>query len=111
MTEAERARLEARYSNAQLDEQAAREAHDQAGADRAKAEQVAAMDALYKLAEDVRTGAREGRVVLVGPNPDANITDSHGITFVDGRAEGVPRPLARKYVEDLEGYRIQEENA
>ncbi|MDP9475108.1 MAG: hypothetical protein M3R38_05355 [Actinomycetota bacterium] len=111
MTEAQRVRAEVRYSNAQQDERRAREAHDQAGVDRAKAEQVAAMDELYKLREDVRTGAHEGRVVLVCPNPNANLTDANGVTFVGGRAEGVPRPLARKYCEDFDGYAIEEESA
>lgn len=102
------AKLEARYGNAQQDEKAAREAHDQVGVDRAKAEQVAALDALHALRENKRTGADEGTVALICPNPDANLTDSNGVTFVDGRAEGVPRPLATKYTQDLDGYTIEE---
>ncbi len=108
MTEAKRVRAEVRYAGAQQDEKAAREAHDQAAADRAKAEQVAAMDELYRLREETRTGAREGRVTLVCPNPHANLTDGGGVTFVDGRAEGVPLPRARKYVEDFDGYTMED---
>ncbi len=105
-----RLRAEVRYSNAQQDEKAAREGHDQAGADRAKAEAVAAMDEIYRLDEQTRTGSGEERVTLVCPNPNANLSDSN-VTFVDGRAMGVPRSLARKYVEDLVGYTIEEESA
>ncbi len=103
-----RVALEARYSNAQQDEQRAREAHDQAGADRAKAEAVAAMDELYRLDEQTRTGSDEDTVILVCPNPHANLVDAGGVTFVDGRAE-VPRSLARKYQQDFAGYTTEED--
>jgi hypothetical protein len=103
-----RVALEARYSNAQQDEQRATEAHDQAGADRAKAEAVAAMDELYRLDELTRTGSDEERVILVCPNPHANLVDAGGATFVDGRAE-VPRSLARKYLQDMTGYTTEED--
>jgi hypothetical protein len=104
-----RVALEARYSNAQQDEKRAREAHDQAGADRAKAEAVAAMDELYRLDEQTRTGSDEDTVSLVCPNPHANLVDAGGVTFVDGRAEGVPRSLARKYLQDFGGYTTEED--
>ncbi len=104
-----RVALEARYSNAQQDEKRAREAHDQAGADRAKAEAVAAMDELYRLDEQTRTGSDEKKVTLVCPNPHANLVDAGGVTFVDGRAEGVPRILARKYLQDFPGYTTEED--
>ncbi len=103
-----RVALEARYSNAQQDEQKAREAHDQAGADRAKAAAVAAMDELYRLDERTRTGSDEEKVTLVSPNPHANLEDPGGATFVDGRAE-VPRSLARKYLQDMAGYTTEED--
>ena len=112
MTEVQRdarVALEARYSNAQQDEQTAREAHDQDGADRAKAEAVAAMDELYRLDEQTRTGSDEVTVTLVCPNPHANLVDAGGVTFVDGRAEGVPRILARKYLQDFGGYTTEED--
>ncbi len=112
MTEVQRdarVALEARYSNAQQDEQTAREAHDQDGADRAKAEAVAAMDELYRLDEQTRTGSDEEVVTLVCPNPHANLVDAGGVTFVDGRAEGVPRILARKYLQDFSGYTTEED--
>lgn len=102
------AKLEGRYGSAQQAEAAAHEAHDQAGVDRAKAEQVAALDELHALREAKRAGAELGTVVLICPNPNANLTDSNGVTFVDGRAEGVPRPLARKYAEDHDGYTTEE---
>ena len=111
MTEVQRdarVALEARYSNAQQDEQTAREAHDQDGADRAKAEAVAAMDELYRLDEQTRTGSDEDTVILVCPNPHANLVDAGGVTFVDGRAE-VPRSLARKYLQDFGGYTTEED--
>jgi hypothetical protein len=41
-------------------------------------------------------------------NPDANLTDTRGITFVDGRAEGVRRSVAAEYVRSLDGYEIEE---
>jgi hypothetical protein len=104
-----RVALEARYSNAQAGEQRATEAHDQAGADRAKAEAVAAMDELYRLDELTRTGRGEEKVTLVCPNPHANLVDAGGVTFVDGRAEGVPRSLARKYLQDFSGYTTEED--
>jgi len=112
MTEVQRdarVALEARYSNAQQDEQTAREAHDQDGADRAKAEAVAAMDELYRLDEQTRTGSDEDTVILVCPNPHANLVDAGGVTFVDGRAEGVPRIHARKYLQDFSGYTTEED--
>ena len=103
-----RVALEARYSNAQQDEKLAREANDQAGADRAKAEAVTAMDELYRLDEQTRTGSDEDSVTLVCPNPHANLVDAGGVTFVDGRAE-VPRILARKYLQDFPGYTTEED--
>ena len=112
MTEVQRdarVALEARYSNAQQDEKRAREAHDQAGADRAKAEAVAAMDELYRLDEQTRTGGAEVTVTLVCSNPHANLVDACGVTFVDGRAKGVPRSLARKYLQDFNGYTTEED--
>jgi hypothetical protein len=110
MTEVGEARLraEVRYSNAQLDEQRAREAHNQAGVDSAKAEQEAAQNELYALTEATRTGAHEDRVTLVCPNPRANLTDASGVTFADGRAQGVRLSVARKYLQDFEGYTIEE---
>jgi GTP cyclohydrolase FolE2 len=109
MTDARRLQAEVRYSNAQLDEQRAREAHNQAGIDRAKAEQEAAQNELYALTEAARTNASEERVTLVCPNPEANLTDAAGVTFVDGRAEGVRVSVARKYLEDFDGYQVEKE--
>ncbi len=109
MTEARRIAAEARYAKAQQDEAAAREAHSPRGVDAAKAEQEAAMDEIYKLQEETRTGAGGDEVTLIGPNPFANVTDSNDVTFVDRKAR-VRRSLARKYVEDLDGYTIEEES-
>ena len=98
------------YSDAQLAEQEAREANDFAGIDEAKAEQVEALDEIHEIEESIRTFADEGRVTLVSPNPRANITDSNGLEFVDGKAQGVRRSVAEKYVFDLgSGYKIEEE--
>lgn len=102
-----RVKLQADYSNAQQDEKRAREAHDQPGADRAKAEAVKALDAIYALDEQTRTRSDEETVTLVCPNPHANLVDANGVTFVEGRAEGVPRSLARKYTDDFPGYTIE----
>jgi len=72
------------------------------------AEAVAAMDELYRLDERTRTGSDEETTILVCPNPHANLVDAGGVTFVDGRAE-VPRSLARKYLQDMDGYTTEED--
>ena len=106
MALSERTRAEARYSAAQLAEKRAREAGDLPGIDAAKAEQVAAMDEISRIDLATRTGSDEERVVLLSPNPYANVTDARGITFVDGRAEGVPRSVAEYYVREF-GHAIE----
>ena len=99
---------EVRWGNAQLAEKRAREANNPAGIEAAKAEQVEAMDEIARIDEETRTDAKEERVTLIGPNPYANIVDSNGVEVTNGRAEGVRRSLARKYLEDLDGYTIEE---
>ena len=108
MALSERTRTEARYAAAQLAEKRAREAGDLPGIDAAKAEQVAAMDEISCIDLATRTGGDEERVTLVCANPYANLTDANGITFVDGRAEGVRRSVAVEYVRSLEGYSLEE---
>lgn len=108
MTVSRRTRAEIRYSDAQLAEKAAREANDLRGIDAAKVEQVAALDEISAIDQATRTGSDEERVTLVCPNPDADLTDSNGVTFVGGRAVGVRRSLAAKYVELDGGYAIEE---
>ncbi len=103
-----RTRAEVRYSNAQQAERAAREAHDQRGADAAKAEAVAAMDEIARIDQATRTGSGEERVTLLAPNPNTTLTDVNGITFVDGRAEGVRRSVALKYARLGNGYAIEQ---
>jgi hypothetical protein len=50
----------------------------------------------------------EETVTLNSPNSEVNLTDSNGVTFENGVAEGVPRSLAQKYPVDFEGYEIRE---
>jgi hypothetical protein len=100
---------QSKYGEAQLAEQQAREAHDQEGIDAAKVEQQQALDELFAVDEEIRTFANEERVVLISPNPRANIVDSNGLEFRDGRAEGVRKSVAERYVFDLDGYTIEEE--
>ncbi len=98
------------YGNAVLDEQAAREGGDLAGVDRAKQAQTDALDTVSKLENAMARGEfyQEETVTLVSPNPRANLTDGAGVTFVDGKAEGVPRSLAEKYTAvEFDGYSIE----
>lgn len=97
---------QAEYDRAQADEAEARvRGGDPVAIMEAKSRQAKALDAL---AEAGRPDEEE-RVVLISPNPHANVTDSQGLTFVDGRAEGVPLSLARKYEADFSGYTIEGE--
>ena len=99
-----------KYANAQLDEQAARESRpgdiheDTAAAYEAKKEQVQALKELDKAIAESRE--EEETVTLTGPNPRANLTDANGVTFKDGKAEGVPKSLAMRYVNDFDGYSV-----
>lgn len=108
-----RVEVASEFSNAQEEEGFARGSHypdaiheDTAAAREAKTKAVEVADELYALDETTRLG-EEDVVTLVGPNPKANIVDSQGLHFVDGKAEGVPKSVADKYVADLEGYSIQ----
>ncbi|MDP9474793.1 MAG: hypothetical protein M3R38_03735 [Actinomycetota bacterium] len=102
----------ARHQKAQADEAEARtRGGDPVAIMEAKAEAVKAMDEIYRLQNAARTGEGEEKVSLVSPNPYANVVDANGLRFVDGRAEGVPRSLARRYVDDFDGYRIEEGTA
>ncbi|MDP9485312.1 MAG: hypothetical protein M3Q49_05890 [Actinomycetota bacterium] len=101
LTEAEALGL---YAKAQQDEAEARVAGDLAGIDEAKAVQVRALDAL----QTARLPEAEPAYTLYSPNPHATLTDAQGVTFVDGRATGVPESLARKYRDDF-GYRAEPE--
>ncbi len=90
------------YNRAQADEAEARmRGGDPVAIMEAKSRQTKALDALAAQPDE------EERVVLISPNPHANVTDSNGLTFVDGRAEDVPLSLARKYAADFTGYTIE----
>ena len=107
MTEAKRLKAVAEYSRAQHDEKTAREGGDLRGIDQAKHAQRQAMDEIAAIDEATRTNAGKQRVILISPNPNANVTDANGLSFVDGKAEGVPLSLARKYTGDFDGYQIE----
>lgn len=111
MTQEKELKAKVRYSNATLAEKAAREAHDQAGVEKATQEQQAALNELYELEEARRTNAHEERVTVISPNSAANLTDALGTTFVDGRAKGVCLSVAQKYLQDFDGYQVEKEQA
>ncbi len=97
-----------KYSGAQADEAEARESRPDAihenvpEALKAKAVAVEAMDELYVLNQP----EQEETVTLTGPNPRANITDTNGVRFVNGKAEGVPKSLAERYEREFDGYSV-----
>lgn len=109
-------KAQAQYDGAQQDEARARGSQypdhiheDVAAASEAKGRAVEAADELYRLQEETRSGVdEEGRqlVTLVAPNENANVTDSNGVEFVDGKAK-VERHLAEAYVQNLEGYDLE----
>ena len=109
MALSERTRAEARYAAAQLAEKRAREAGDLPGIDKAKAEQVAAMNEVAAIDLTARTGSDEERVTLLAANPYANVVDANGVEFKNGRAEGVRRSVAVEYTRSLEWYSIEGE--
>ncbi len=105
----------ARHAKAQADEANARSSHypdaiheDTSAAREAKAEAVKAMDEMYAEREATRLGLNEDEetVTLVSPNPWANVTDSNGVRFENGRAE-VKASLAERYLLDGDGYTVE----
>lgn len=104
-----RAAATAKYANAQNQESEARRSvpgdihEDVKAALEAKGVQVEALRELDRASE----GEAEETVTLVGPNPEANVTDANGLVFRDGKAEGVPKSLADRYVADFDGYEVQ----
>jgi len=102
----ERRKLDMALSQAQLEEKAARESGDRAGV--RDAQDKASNIVMEMQRHDyVRVhGDDKDVVVLVSPNERANLTDSNGVQFVDGRAQ-VPRAMAVRYLE-LDGYSIEE---
>jgi hypothetical protein len=93
------------YNRAQADEAEARmRGGDPVATMEAKSRQVRAMDTIAAAGRP----EEEEKVTLVSPNPYATVVDSNGVAFVDGRAEGVPRSLAQRYVVDF-GYTIEED--
>jgi hypothetical protein len=106
----------ARHSKAQADEARARGSRypdaiheDTSAAREAKAEAVRAMDEMYAEREATRLGTSEDEetVTLLSPNPWANVTDSNGVRFQNGRAEGVKASLAERYLLDGDGYSVE----
>jgi hypothetical protein len=75
--------------------------------DQARGEKIQAENDLYRIEQERAHPERyEPTVILVAPS-DIAFTDSAGIEWVDGRAT-VPKSVAERYVNDLEGYEIEE---
>jgi hypothetical protein len=76
--------------------------------DEARAEAIRAADDMAKAADQIAHPERyEEKVILLSPNERANLTDSNGVRFEDGKAL-LPRSVAERYVDTLDGYEIQE---